>query len=295
MRVIANISSVDRLGLTLLFAAVIHGLIIMGVTFSIDPPKKAPPADRTLEIMVVQNPIQKEKPKKADFLSQVSQTGGGNVDERVKPKTARPTPPPQAQPKPPEPQAEQPVPSPAVQKSRKVLTQDKPIVKKILTRPRPKPAKPHKRRISAAQLLASTDREIKRLTASLDRKTEAFAKRPRRKVLTAATQEYKYANYLDAWRRKVERVGNLNYPDEAKRRKLYGNLILHVAVRSDGSIKAINVKKSSGHRLLDDAAIRIVKLSSPFPPFPVEIRKETEIVDIIRTWQFQSSNRLFAK
>jgi len=93
----------------------------------------------------------------------------------------------------------------------------------------------------------------------------------------------------------VERVGNLNYPDEAKRRKLYGNLVLHVAIRPDGSVRAINVRKSSGHKLLDDAAIRIVKLAAPFAPFPAEIRKETDILDIIRTWQFRNNDQLFSK
>ncbi len=295
MQVGTKVVAVNVLGLTLFLAIIFHGIVILGVSFNIDPPKKQPPADRTLEIMVVHNPNKPKKSKKADFLAQTNQAGGGEQKEKVRPKTALPAPAiqqPQPQKQPQEKLAES---TPSKQKPRKVLTQSSPDVKKILTRPRRKPSKPQKRRISAAQLLASTDQEIKRLTAELDRKTQAYAKRPRRKRLTAATQEYKYANYLDTWRRKVERVGNLNYPDEAKRQKLYGNLILHVAVRADGNIAAINVKKSSGHRLLDDAAIRIVRLASPFSPFPPEIRKEVQIVDIIRTWQFQSSNRLFAK
>ncbi len=294
MRIAAKAASVDVFGLTLFLAIVFHG-ILLAINFTISPPKKTPPADRTLEIMVVHNPNKPKKPEKADFLAQSNQAGGGNQEEKVRPKTALPAPSIQQAPVAEKQPQEKPLePTPAKQKPRKVLTQKNPKVKKILTRPRRKPAKPQKRRISAAQLLASTDQEIKRLTAELDRKTQAYAKRPRRKQLTAATQEYKYANYLDAWKRKVERVGNLNYPDEAKRKKLYGNLILHVAVRADGTIKEIHVKKSSGHKLLDDAAIRIVRLSSPFSPFPAEIRKEVQIVDIIRTWQFQSSNKLFA-
>jgi protein TonB len=92
----------------------------------------------------------------------------------------------------------------------------------------------------------------------------------------------------------VERVGNLNYPDEAKRMKLYGDLLLHVSLRADGSVKQIRVVRSSGHKVLDDAAVRIVRLASPFAPFPAEIRKEVDILDITRTWQFLSSNRLFS-
>ncbi|MCP4125970.1 MAG: TonB family protein, partial [Gammaproteobacteria bacterium] len=149
--------------------------------------------------------------------------------------------------------------------------------------------------ITAAQILASTNREIARLSAELDRKTKAYAKRPRRKTISANTQEYRYTNYMDAWRKKVERVGNLNYPDAAKRQLLFGGVVLHVAIRNDGTVNKIRILKSSGHKLLDDAAVRIVRLSAPFAPFPKEIRKEVDLLDIVRTVQFQSNNRLFSK
>jgi protein TonB len=97
---------------------------------------------------------------------------------------------------------------------------------------------------------------------------------------------------MEAWRRKVENIGNLNYPEEARRKKLYGNLLLHVAVRSDGSVERVRLLKSSGHKLLDDAAINIVKLAAPYAPFPPDIRKEVDVLDITRTWQFLNSNRL---
>lgn len=292
-------TSIDRMGLTLFIALTLHAVVILGVTFALEKPQKNPPTDRTLEIMVVQNPKKQEKKKpveKADFLAQSNQEGGGNREEKVRPKTvaAPPTPPRKKEivqatvPTPP------PAPKPVAKQPKKVLTKLRPDNKKIETVPEKQPKKP-KKSVTAAQLLASSSQEIARLTAELDRKTHAYAKRPRRKTLSARTQEYKYANYLDAWRRKVERVGNLNYPDEAKRRKLYGNLVMHVSLRPDGSVKAINVRKSSGHKLLDDAAIRIVKLASPFAPFPGEIRKETDIIDIIRTWQFRNNDQLFSK
>ena len=145
---------------------------------------------------------------------------------------------------------------------------------------------------TAAQLFASRGEEIARLTAELERKGSAYAKRPRRKAISASTTEYKYAAYLDAWRRKVESIGNLNYPDEARRKRLYGDLVLHVAVRSDGSVERIRLLHSSGHKLLDDAAKGIVRLAAPFAPFPPDILEETDILDITRTWQFLSSNRL---
>ncbi len=140
--------------------------------------------------------------------------------------------------------------------------------------------------------MASRSDEIIRLNQELERKSAAYANRPRRKAISASTAEYKYAAYLNAWRRKVERIGNLNYPDEARRKKLYGNLVLHVAVQADGSIANIRILHSSGETVLDEAAIRIVQLSAPFAPFPRDIRAETDVLDITRTWQFLSSNRL---
>ena len=91
---------------------------------------------------------------------------------------------------------------------------------------------------------------------------------------------------MEAWRAKVERVGNLNYPEEARRRKLAGQLVLDVALNPDGKINQITIRRSSGHKVLDDAAIRIVELAAPYAPFPEEIRAETDVLHITRTWQF---------
>ncbi|HHH39033.1 MAG TPA: energy transducer TonB, partial [Sedimenticola sp.] len=169
--------------------------------------------------------------------------------------------------------------------------------RKVRIVPAAPPPEAKQPRLTTRQLLASTGEEISRLTAEISNRNQAFARRrpERHKWVTASTQEYKYASYLDAWRRKVERIGNLNYPDEAKRRRLYGNLVLHVAVRADGTVKEINIKRSSGHKLLDDAAIRIVRLAAPFAPFPADIRREIEVMDIVRTWQFRSNNQLFSR
>ncbi|NEX22279.1 energy transducer TonB [Thiorhodococcus mannitoliphagus] len=147
-------------------------------------------------------------------------------------------------------------------------------------------------RVDAAQILASRSLEIARLTASLEARSEAYAKRVRRKSVSASTRELKYASYLGGWARKVERIGNINYPQAAKQERIYGSLILHVAVRSDGSVEHIRVVKSSGYDLLDEAAIQIVELAAPFSPFPPEIAAETDVLDIIRTWQFMRGNVL---
>ncbi len=308
----AIISSFDRLGLTLFFAISLHITLILGVGFEITQPKPQAAA-RTLEVMVVHNARKPKEPDEADFLAQTDQQGGGEQQEITKP-TVEPIPPrlpvPPAKSQPaletpvapaaatpstPEPEPVSEPTSPTPQPSKKLVAQ-KASKTTVDSAPPPKTqetAKPKKRkRLSISQLLASSNQEIKRISAELDRKTKAYAKRPRRKAINASTKEYKYATYLDAWRRKVERVGNLNYPDEAKRKKLYGNLVLHVAVRADGSIDSLRILHSSGHKLLDDAAVRIVKLAAPFAPFPPDILNETDILDITRTWRFLSSNRL---
>jgi protein TonB len=271
-----------------------HAVGILGIGFTLEKPKKLPPADRTLEIVVVHNKSSVKDQEKADFLAQHSQEGGGTKDKAERPTTDSLQPVTKRTDKPNQ------VNTPATPPAEPIASQKKKLVStkaKAKRKAKDAPKKPKKKlkTLNTAQLLASTNQEISRLTAELNRKTKAYAKRPRRKFVSASTKEYKYSNYLDAWRRKVERIGNINYPDEARRKKLYGNLMLMVALRADGTIYEIKVKRSSGHRILDDAAIRIVRLAAPYAPFPAEIRKETDILDITRTWQFLSGNRLLSK
>jgi protein TonB len=131
--------------------------------------------------------------------------------------------------------------------------------------------------------------EMARLAAEIDRRQELMAKRPKRKFISASTREYEYATYLRAWVAKVERVGNLNYPDEARRRGLGGRLVMTVAVRRDGSIEEIVLNRSSGLGVLDQAAMRIVRLSEPYPPLP-GTKDNIDVLHITRTWQFQNGS-----
>lgn len=267
----------DRLGVTLLLAAAFHAFVILGITFKPFDPARPEHRQQSLEIIVVNQPVEPpEEDEQADFLAQTSQQGSGEQREPVKPsfeETPPPTPP--ARPV-------QPAPQPREQPLTAEVSPEQTVQKPTAEKTPP---------LSASQLLTSKALEIARLTAELERKTRAYARMPKRKAISASTREYKYAAYLDAWRRKVERIGNLNYPDQAKRDSLYGNLVLHVAVRADGSVERVRVLHSSGHKILDDAAVRIVRMSAPFSPFPEEIRKETDILDITRTWQFLRSGQ----
>jgi protein TonB len=100
---------------------------------------------------------------------------------------------------------------------------------------------------------------------------------------------------VDQWRQKIERIGNLNYPEEAKLRKLYGRLQLTVAIKADGTVERVDVNRSSGYKVLDDAARRIVFLASPFAKFPDEIHKDTDILEITRTWTFTREDQISAE
>ena len=290
--------------IALLVAALLHATLILGLGFNFKLPTPGARGEPTLEVVLVNRGAKAEKPvEKPDFLAQANIEGTGDKpDVETAPSQSEALPPEESEPTPL--QAIVPIAPPAPAEAREPIEtppvgpekpDETPVTTEESERPalrRPAAARPSRSRITAAQILASRGAEIAQVTAQLDQKAEAYAQRERRRAISASTREYKYAAYLDAWRRKVERIGNLNYPDEAKRRKLYGNLVLQVAIRADGSVEHIRVVHSSGFSVLDDAAVRIVELGAPYAPFPADIRAETDVLDITRTWQFLSSNRL---
>lgn len=285
-----NISASDRLGLTLFLATALHAIIILGVGFDADQilPRELP---LTLDVTLVHSESE-EAPDKADYLAQANQKGGGTVKEKMRPSSPFPNPRPTLeqdgdapqelpmQLPPPSTQAEQqPVLLAQEESSQQIQQQDEnPTVTK--------PDTP-----SAAELMLRS-REIARLSAEIRQKQQAYAKMPREKYISANTREYRYASYEDSWRQKVERIGNLNYPDEAKSRGLSGSLLLDVAINPDGSLKSVRIERSSGHKALDNGAIRIVRMASPFAPLPAQIRKEVDVLHILRVWRFQDDYSL---
>ncbi|MBU0499586.1 MAG: energy transducer TonB [Gammaproteobacteria bacterium] len=285
---IGAITANDKLALTLFLAMGLHSLVILGVSFDFDQVLSQAP-ERTLEITVVRHPRQAEKPEKADFLAQTSQQGGGTLEAPRVPKT-RITPPatnPQEHPSREQMGAGASEPQTAKEKVVSAQRAPKPV-------PRQKQEKPKVPKVTSARdIFEQLSQEIERQTAELDMKMDAYAKRPRTKFISASTQEYKYAAYLQAWKQKVERIGTLNFPDEAKRQKLYGNLMLTVSLRPDGTILNIVLNRSSGQKVLDDAAVRILRLAAPYAPFPANIADEVDVLHITRTWRFTSANQLF--
>jgi periplasmic protein TonB len=277
----ASIESGDRLSLTLLFATVIHAVAIFGIGFTDEaPPGSALPA---LDVILVQSATQ-EVPEKADFLANAAQTGGGTSEEAKRPTQvfSSPIPKPDDGIAPMPVRASAPEPTPAETAPTPVLTQDEST---LAVTPVTPTEEREARKLPRDETLAERSMQMARLASELDRQAQAYAKRPKRKFISANTREYAYANYMAAWVARVERVGNLNYPDEARRRNLDGKLVLTVAINKDGSLERIDIIRPSGHQVLDDAAMRIVELSAPFSPVP-KGEDEIDILHITRTWQF---------
>jgi len=147
------------------------------------------------------------------------------------------------------------------------------------------------RQLNRDELLAAS-LEIDRLEAQIAKQQEAYQKRPKRRFLGARAKTAEDALYLEAWRQKVERIGNMNYPIAASAQKLYGTLRLTVSIRADGSVEDITIDKSSGSNLLDEAAINIVNLAAPYAKFSDEMKKTTDILGITRTWTFTNDDAL---
>ncbi|MFW5451731.1 MAG: energy transducer TonB [Methylophagaceae bacterium] len=316
-----KITAVDRFIFTLIFAAIIHFTILFGVSFDASsPPTNQPRVN--LEITLVKHQTELA-PEEADYLAQANNEGGGVTEEKspeptpdapipvaeeqasapaiipiapvVPQKPAKPTPP-EPTPVPPQPVEKPPA------KSTKIITQAKAerkvettiettdeidMVVKEVTKPK----------LSASDLIFQAKSEIIRLENQLDSSTKALSKNPKKRRISAATKEYASAAYREAWRKKVERIGNINYPQEAKRQRINGSLMLSVDINPDGSVPpdGIVISRGSGHKVLDDAAIKIVRLGAPYATIPENVLQDHDMITIIRTWRFETDQGLLSK
>jgi len=271
-------SSADRFGVTLLFSLIAHGVFALGLTFEFEKPAPRLPS---LDVILVQS-ANSEKPEKADFLAQATNSGGGDADKAHRPSAPLSSPIPKAiagvAPVP----LDNGAPRPTPPRDAELLTQKQSSfsVRTDAATPdnQPKP-------VVVERDIEQRKIEMARLAQEIQRESEQYAKRPKRKYISANTKEYEFAAYMRAWVARIERIGNLNYPDEARRQQLHGQLVLTVGLDRAGKIKSIDVIQSSGHKVLDDAAIRIVHLAEPFPALPEDKEKVDELY-ISRTWQF---------
>ncbi|MBN8888313.1 MAG: energy transducer TonB [Rudaea sp.] len=278
----AKVGAGERLSVTLLFSIIAHAVIVLGLTFEYVKPAPRLPS---LDVILVQSASGK-KPEKADFLANANNEGGGTSEKAVRPTDLVSAPVPKADPgiapMPMETGAREPQPA----SEREVLTQKKStfaVNTQTQTVEQPDTADPNPR--------AQTDRklEMARLANELQNQTQVYAKRPKKKYISANTKEAADAAYQAGWVARIERIGNLNYPDEARRQQLQNGkvltLMLTAGIRRDGSLSSVDIVQSSGFKLLDEAAMRIVRLAAPFPPLPSNM--DYDELYITRTWEFQ--------
>lgn len=278
-RTAPRIGPEERLGATLVLSTALVGVLILGIGFTREAPAPVLP---TLDVILT--PTRSEQPpEQADFVAQAHNLGGGDQERAQRPRDEQIA----IQPQPdrgvaPEQQLAQ-APPPEPQATPRMLSSREPDNRRVQAPEDHRQSTPEP--LPAGRELIQQSLEIARLTAEIERQQALYAKRPVRKQVSASTTEYAFATYLRSWVAKVERVGNLNYPDEARRRGLTGRLIMTVSVRRDGSVEQAFINESSGRRLLDDAALRIVRLAEPFPPLP-DTGERLDVLDITRTWEF---------
>lgn len=282
-----QVSPSDRLGFTVFLAMVFHAVVVLGIGFSSQDPQ---PAAQTMDVTLAQSPTEDE-PEEADFLADVDQRGSGTLEERAELTTTEQPPVPDRHLRAVEPlprEEMRPEPPPDPERSEVVATEapapesvppEQEVVEEV-REPEPRPDR--------HPSLMERSREIASLEARLSDQRNAYAQRPRvTPVTSVSTMRSVDAAYVRDWQRQIERVGNLNYPEQARQRGLHGKVRMLVGINSDGTVREVEVLQSSGHSILDDAAKRIVRQASPFEPFSEAMLEEHDVLEIIRTWSFQ--------
>lgn len=287
-----SVSTRDKLTFTLFVALMVHVVVVLGINFSAYGRHHPPP---TLEVTLAQH-TEKKAPDNADYLAQHNQAASGTLEKKAElttdnradfaDTTIR-----DINPEKPKHKAVK-----EANKNQQVVVTQRGTNNKTHQEKRKKDEEFRAENPGDDEKENITNSEISSLQAKLAQQRQAYAKRPRIKTLTSvATRASVDAEYLNLWQEKIELVGNLNYPPEARRQKIYGQLRMVVSLLPDGSIHNIEILQSSGKRILDDAAIRIVRLAAPFAPFPPELRKDVDQLEIIRTWKFEKGDKLVSQ
>ena len=284
-----TIESRDRmLGAALGLSIAMH-LVALGVHFKF-PEAIRWQAPQQLEVVLV-NARTRERPVQAEVLAQASLDRGGDVDQNRRARTPLPV----VEPRNPgrDLSAAQRRTQQLEVQQQQMLVQQREVERRLAEKQRPVKAEEAANQPSGRDL-ADLSLAAMRLQAQIDRQIDDYQKRPRKKFIGARAAEYRFAQYEEDWRMKVERVGSVNYPSEA-RGKLYGNLRLTVTIRADGSVESIELDRSSGLKVLDAAAFRIVKMTAPFARFPPDISRDTDLLVITRTWFFGQGDKIWTE
>jgi periplasmic protein TonB len=279
----------DRVLVSAIATSFVLHAIVLSIHFKL-PDVLRWKANAPLEVVLV-NARTKERPAKADVLAQANLDRGGNVDENRRARSPLPVTEPRN-------------PGRDLAEAQRRVQQLEAQQQKLLAQARESRARvapPAERQAPAEDPAAQNGRDLAdlslaamRLQAQIDKQIEEYQKRPRKKFIGARAAEYRFAQYEEDWRAKVERVGTLNYPPEA-RGKVYGTLRLTVTLRPDGSVEAVELDRTSGLKILDAAAFKIVRMAAPFAPFPANIRRDTDLLVITRTWFFGQGDKIWTE
>ncbi|MBL4712495.1 MAG: TonB family protein [Gammaproteobacteria bacterium] len=280
-----NVTDHDRFGMTFFLATIFHGIVILGVSFSIAPSadSKTSPA---LDIILVQTQSPNDV-EDVDYLAQVSQQGGGNAEEKARPQELFSAPTLASE--------------PGISKQTSVKQQQQQKHSEqlaLLSQADASYAIHSEKNTDLTKDNITVDKttlnntQAARLAAEISNIIEQEASVNKTQYLNSSTKAFTPAKYMRQWINRVERVGNLNYPDQARRNKLSGTLILDVVISADGKLLKTDLRQSSGHQILDDAAKRIVKLAAPFSAFPKKLRQEADVIHITRSWEFLNNSRI---
>ena len=279
------------IAIALAFSLALHAFMLFGIGFVLPDPRKVTNFMQPLQVVLV-NSKSKLRPLKADALAQHNLDGGGNTPDKRNAKSPLPA----------LSDDKQFTPEQSAQRVQHLEQGAKRLLTQAAISTHSIPKQKNQGQELEQQQMASDNAhnldmvqrslELARLEAQISKNFDGYQQMPRRMFIGARTREYRFAQYIEDWRIKVERIGNMNYPQAARQNKVYGRLQLSVSIRADGSVENIEVSRSSGQPILDAAARRIVKLAEPFSPLPPDIRKDTDILTITRTWTFTPADTL---
>jgi protein TonB len=271
-------------------ASILLHAILLTVHFRFPEALRWKSANQPLEVILV-NSKTRDKPSRAKALAQANLDGGGNTSEKRRATSAAPV----TNPREPgrdlaEMQRRQ---RELESQQQKLLALNREQGARVPTESQRQASEEASAQVSGRDM-AERSLAMLNLQAQIARQTQAYQERPRKRFIGANAREYRFAQYEEDWRAKIERVGTLNYPAEA-RGKLYGMLRLTVTIRPDGSVESIDLDRSSGLKVLDRAAFRIVQMAAPFAAFPADIRKDTDLLVITRTWFFAQGDKVWTE
>ena len=270
----------------------VHAFVIFGLTFTVPDLRSlqnmAPPLD-----VVLVNTKSPARPSKADALAQHNLDGGGNTDTKQRASSPLPV-------------ITQNTQTTELQQAKKRVAELEQEARRLLARagvsqvdispakPAPEPT-PEKGPVVDGTDLIQRSLAIARLEAQIGKDWNAYQERPRRKFVGARTREYRFARYIEDWRQKIERIGELNYPQAARDQRIYGSLMATVSIRADGSLERVQIDRSSGNKVLDEATVKIVKMAAPYAALPADIKRDTDVLHITRTWTFTRADQFVSR